>query len=89
VSWKINLSTIAHKQYKALDAPIKKQILTKLKELESQENPVLLNNTKPLTHTLKGFFRTRAGKYRIVFFLLHKEKIISVVNIEIRSTVYE
>lgn len=89
MNWKIELSPKAHKQYLAFDGSIKKQIRAKLAELEAQENPLTLNNTKPLTHTLKGFYRIRSGDYRIIFFLLHQKKIITVVNMGIRSKVYE
>lgn len=88
MTWTIKLSSDAVKKYKALDASIKKQIKAKLQELEKQDTPLTLNNTKALTHNLRGFYRIRAGKYRIVFSLVQKEKIISVVNIDIRSKVY-
>lgn len=44
---------------------------------------------KPLTGHLKGFFRYRTGKYRVIYTIKEKELIILVLKIGKRDRVYK
>lgn len=52
-------------------------------------NPFHHSNIKPLTGPLKGFFRFRAGDYRIVYQINAIKKIVYVVRIAHRKEVYD
>jgi len=89
VNWKIKVSSNAEKYIKKLGKKTRKRIIEKLKELENMENPLFHSHVKPLVGELKGFYRLKSGKYRIIFALLKKEKIIAVVNITSRGKSYK
>ena len=67
MSWTIEIKPNAEKQYLKLDKKTRKRIKESLALLENAENPFKSQNIKPLTGGLKGDFRLRVGKWRILF----------------------
>ena len=55
----------AEKKLYALDRSVAKRIAKKIKQYSTSPNP--LNEAKPLSGILKGFYRYRVGDYRIIF----------------------
>jgi len=88
MSWKIEVSSKFEKYYEKLNTKEKKKIKEKLSELESLKNPLLHKDVKSLIGDLKGFYRMRICKLRIVFSLLEEKKAIAVVNLFPRSKGY-
>jgi mRNA-degrading endonuclease RelE of RelBE toxin-antitoxin system len=71
---------------KRLDKPVAKRIVNKI--LEAAKNPY---NIKPLRYSpkdLPNLYKLRAGDWRILFWIDHKEKIITLYAIERRSRIY-
>ena len=89
MNWTIKFSSIAEKYFIKFDSDLKKRIKAKLSEMGSMENPLCHSCVKPLTGELKGFYRCRIGDYRIIFSLLHEEKILAIVNISSRGNIYK
>ena len=89
MNWTIKLSSIAEKKYKKLSRNTKKRIGEALVELAQSENPKFHRHVKPLTGQLKGFYRLRAGGFRVIFSILPDVKIIAVVNIVPRGDAYK
>ena len=88
-SWTIRVSSKAEKYFNKLGTPTEDSIRTELKLLSTYENPLQHPDAKPLLRPLKGMNRLRVGGYRIVFAVMEKERIISVVNIAPRGDVYK
>lgn len=87
-NWKVEVFPEAEKFLKRLDRKKRKLIISHLKEMENLQNPLLHPNVLPLTGKLKGFYRLRVGKYRIIFELLNKRKVIAVHIIASRGKIY-
>jgi len=86
--WKVEIKPNAEKQYIKLDTRTRKRIKGALIELEKLENPLLGQDVRPLTGRLKGDYRMRVGKWRILFTPDREEKIIRVYAIIPRSGAY-
>ena len=69
-----------------LDRTVAKTILDRLEWLSRN-----LHNTKlfPLRGDLRGLFKLREGSYRIIFEILHEEKVILVHAVGHRRDVYK
>ena len=89
MNWTIKVSSKAEKYLNKLGKPTKDSIRTELGLLFTYENPLQHPDAKPLLEPLKGMNRLRVGGYRIVFAVIEKERIISVVNIAPRGDVYK
>ncbi len=88
VYWKIEFDLDARKQFRKLDQQSQKTIQSYLnKKVLKLENPKELG--KPLRHTLKGKWRYRVDKFRIICKLKEDKLIILVVKIAKRDVVYE
>jgi len=87
-SWKVEVFPEAEKYLKKLDKKTRKLIIKHLREIENMENPLLHPNVRSLTGKLKGFHRLRVGKYRIIFELLNKRRVIAVHIIISRGKAY-
>lgn len=81
--YQVFLSDEAQNQLAAIDKRYQRAITSALKRLE--ENPEL---GKPLGYDLKGKLRLRVSRYRIVYNIDHKAKIVTVLIIEHRKDVY-
>jgi mRNA interferase RelE/StbE len=83
MTWHVRLAKEAAKQLKKLPSPQQELILKHLSEMS--EDPYR-GDVKPLHgKQWKGRYRKRVGNYRIIFTLLHKERIIEVSAILVRS----
>ncbi|MGQ9674014.1 MAG: type II toxin-antitoxin system RelE family toxin [Candidatus Aminicenantales bacterium] len=88
MSWSIRVSSTAEKYFKKLDKKLQRKMRERLQALSRQQNPLENIQVKALTGELKGFYRLRIGKYRIIFALLEEKKVIAVVNIIPRGNAY-
>lgn len=88
MNWRIEIKPNAERQYLKLDKKTRLRIKKALINLEKEENPLIANNVRPLTGELKGDYRLRVGKWRILFTPDHNQKIIYVYAILPRSKVY-
>ena len=84
---KVILTETSKKQLKKLDAAISKRILDYLEQVELLDNP--RSRGKGLTSNLAGLWRYRVGDYRILCRIHDDKLIITVIEIEHRSTVYQ
>lgn len=86
--WVVKVSSLAEKHYNRLDKKARGKIREKLLDFSQLQNPLVHKDVKPLTGDLKGFYRLRAGDYRVVFSIIPGQKTIAVVNIAPRGSVY-
>ena len=84
---KVILTETFKKQLKKLDAAIAKRVLDYLERVELLENP--RSRGKALTSNLSGLWRYRVGDYRILCRIHDDKLIITVIEIGLRSTVYQ
>ena len=89
MSWTVRFSGTAEKYYKRLDSNLRKRVSDSLKALSALENPLTHPQVRPLVGKLKGFYRLRIGKHRVIFSLLEETKTIAVVNIYPRGEAYK
>lgn len=82
---KIELSETAVSQYQRLQQPFRKQVQNKIDALA--EHGLSLPNLKVLTGNLSGWYRLRAGVYRVVFRVENDTAWIAVI--QHRRDVYE
>lgn len=87
--WTIKLSSRAEKHFLKLDKSTRERIKKGILELQDSNDPLEHQNVKPLTGELRGFFRLRTGKYRIIFSVLKGPRIIAVVNKTPRGDAYK
>jgi mRNA-degrading endonuclease RelE of RelBE toxin-antitoxin system len=76
----IRASSKAEKHLAKLGKSTKDSIKAELALLSAYEKPLQHPDAKPLLGPLKGINRLRVGKYRVIFSILEKERIIAVVN---------
>ena len=81
MSFKIVFSTRAIHYLQRADKQVKIEILKKLQQLP--ESPEL---GKPLTNKLKGCYKLRVGKYRIIYTI--DNRIVNITKIGHRKDVY-
>ena len=81
--YKVVLTSEAEKQLNSIDKRYQKAIASALIRLG--QNP---NLGKPLYYDLKGSFRIRVSRYRIVYDVNHTKREIQVLIIEHRKDVY-
>ena len=84
---KINYTPLASKQFSRLDKPIQIRIKKYMTEVAALDDP--RSRGKGLTANLSGLCRYRVGDYRILCCIKDDELIITVLEIEHRSSVYE
>jgi mRNA interferase RelE/StbE len=88
MSWKIEIKPSAEKQYLKPDKKTRKQIRESLLNLEEQNNPFLHKNVTALTGELKGDYRLRVGRWRILFTPDKQSEILFVYAILPRCDAY-
>ena len=88
-NWTIRVSSKSEKHLAKLRKSTKDSIKAELAVLSTYEKPLQHPDAKPLLGPLKGMNRLRVGKYRVIFSILEKERIIAVVNIAPRGDVYK
>lgn len=89
MSWEIEIKPRAVKSYKKLNSKTKKIIKEALNQLNTVENPLILNNVKALLGKLKGDYRLRKGNYRILFTPDEQKQILYVYAILTREGSYK
>lgn len=67
MTWRIEVTPAAERQYLRLDATTRRRIKRALSELGFLENPFQYSHVRPLTGALKGDCRLRVGNWRILF----------------------
>jgi mRNA interferase RelE/StbE len=77
----------AEKFYARADAPLAAKLAKAFQTLEL--NPHRHPNVKPLVGSLRGFFRYRAGNYRLLYQIDSERKLVYVIRIAHRSEAYE
>ena len=83
--YKLDLSKKADRQLKNIIAKTNRDIvLSALREIK--EDPFL---HKPLINELSGRFTYKLGVYRIIYTVNEKDKVITVLNADHRSLVYQ
>jgi mRNA interferase RelE/StbE len=88
MSWKIEVKPTAEKYYLKLDKKTRTRMKETLRELENTDDSLLHPNVRALTGKLRGDFRLRVGKYRILFTPHIQEKILYVFAIVPRGGAY-
>ncbi len=87
MTWKIEFSVHAEKQFSKLDKYIQKKIIHYLKNIIARKNP--RNSGKPLSHDMKGLWRFRYDDYRMVCQILDNELVVLVLKVAHRKEVYK
>ncbi len=67
MSWRIEVKPAAEKQYSKLDKNTRQRVKQALRELEAEQTLLAAPNVRPLTGRLKGDFRMRVGRLRLLF----------------------
>ncbi len=88
MNWKIEVKPSAEKQYLKLDQKVRKRIKKELIELEKQNNPLFAPGIRQLTGKLKGDYRLRVGKWRILFTPDREKKVLLMYAILPREEAY-
>ena len=88
MNWKIEVKPTAEKYYLKLDKKARIRMKEALRELENTDDPLLHPNVRALTGKLRGDFRLRVGKYRILFTPHIQKKILYVFAILPRGDAY-
>ena len=88
MSWKIEVKPTAEKYYLKLDKNTRTRMMKALRELEDTDDPLLHPNVRALTGKLRGDFRLRVGKWRVLFTPHVEKKILYVFAIVPRGDAY-
>lgn len=86
MAYKIALAEPAKKTLKKLPKEVGQRIKAKLISISSLDDP--RSDGKALTGNLKGYWRYRAGDYRIVCEIHDDEVVVLVVDIGHRREIY-
>jgi len=84
MSHKAIFSKIFIKSVKRLNKEMEERVKKSVREI--LKNPY---SGIPLTHSLKGFWRKRIGKYRIIYKINEKEKEVLFVDFGLRRNIYK
>lgn len=87
-SWKIEIKPSAEKYYLRLGKHNRKRVKEALTELQNSDDPFSIKNVRSLTGKLRGDYRVRVGKWRILFTPDREKKIIYVYAILPRGDAY-
>ena len=86
--WTVKISDVVYRYYQRLDRPTRERVRKALEELAQSEEPTVHRNVAPLVGALKGFYRLRVGKYRLIFAVIRESRTIAVVNLVPRGSAY-
>lgn len=67
MNWKIEVKPFAEKYYLKLDKKTRARMKEALRELENTDDPVLHPDVRAMTGKLRGDYRLRVGKWRVLF----------------------
>jgi mRNA interferase RelE/StbE len=85
--YKVSLSSYAAKAYSKANITLAKKLSKCFIHLEI--NPYENNNIKKLSGQLTGLYRYRVGDYRVIFEINEKSKLVEVLSIKHRKSVYK
>ena len=88
MGWKIEVKPTAEKYYLRLGRNTRKRMIQALRELEDTKEPLSHTNVRALTGKLRGDYRLRVGKWRILFTPDKEKRMIYVYAILPRGDVY-
>ncbi len=88
MNWKIEVKPTAEKYYLKLDKKTRTRMKEALCEMENTDDPLLHPNVRALTGKLRGDFRLRVGKWRVLFTPHIEKKILYVFAIVPRGDAY-
>ena len=86
MTYKVQLSPHAARQYKKLDPSIKFSIQVGIDALT--HTPLTGSNIKQLKGRLHDYYRYRVGDYRIAYTVNHPDRLVYVDYIQHRKDVY-
>ncbi len=84
MKWKIEFTKKFLNAEQKLPKEIRDRIIIAVKQVS--ENPY---NGIPLVGILKGLWKKRVGKYRIVYLINNDEGIITFINVDLRKRIYK
>ena len=88
--WKIKLHPKAKKELLDLDPKARKQISEVIRKLEHFPNtPLDIKVLKGLSYHKYKFLRVRIGRYRVVFVPIWSERILLIIAVGSRGSVYK
>lgn len=85
MSYQIEFSRSAKKQFKKLSLDIQKRVVVKINELAIEPRP---NRAKKLQGN-DSLYRIRVGDYRIVYEIKDNILLVTVIRVKHRSEVYK
>jgi mRNA interferase RelE/StbE len=88
MSWKIEIKPTAEKYYLRLGKRNRQRVKEALAQLRDSDDPLLHPNIRALTGRLRGDYRLRVGKWRILFTPDKENKMIYVYAILPRGDAY-
>jgi len=84
--YSIRILKAAGKELERLDKPVAKRIATRIHWLAENLDDA---NPQALKGDLAGLYKLRDGDYRIIYEIIHKEKIIIIHSIGHRREIYQ
>ncbi len=87
MKWAIEFTEKANKQFTKLDKQTQGLIADYIDHLKASPDPRAYG--KPLVGELKGLWRYRVGKYRIICDIIDRRLVIEVIKIGKRDKVYD
>ena len=87
MNWTIEVDVQAQRALRKLDPPTARRLRDALRGIATLEDP--RSKGKALTGPLKGYWRYRVGRYRIVCDIRDAELIIVAVDLGHRNHLYE
>ncbi|MFH2218934.1 MAG: type II toxin-antitoxin system RelE/ParE family toxin [Pseudomonadota bacterium] len=88
MNWKIEVKPFAEKYYLKLDKKTRARMKEALRELENTDDSVLRPSVRALTGKLRGDYRLRVGKWRVLFTPDVEKKTLYVFAILPRGNAY-
>jgi len=82
--WRVQLSTDADKTFRRLPLDLRRRILAKLHELESDPRP---RGCRKLVG-YEDLYRLRVGSWRIIYSIFDEEVLVVVIEISARGDAY-
>ncbi len=86
--YQIDVTVNFKKDIKSLDRDISSHILDKIEWL-AQHPEALRNPLKHMPKDLKGLHKYRVGDYRILLWVDHNNKVLTLYGVEHRRSVYD
>ncbi|MGH9431574.1 MAG: type II toxin-antitoxin system RelE family toxin [Terriglobia bacterium] len=74
--------------FRKLNAPIAQPVMKKLKWLSAHPE-VIAEPLHSLPATLSGLYKYRIGDYRVLFWIDHSRRVITLYTVKHRSVVYK